>query len=129
MRIWRRVDGDSLRSVCVVLLVALAGCAPGVPNPTPAKVDAVLAGRSVEDLRPISSVERAYFLEAMRWCDWRQDPIRAPGPEFMFEIQQPEGRSVLVLGNGTKFLVGASHCELPASTASRIRKMARPTSR
>lgn len=132
MSVHRRSSLPILRLSFLGLLAALAllaGCANRIPNPTPAHVDVVLAGRFVDDLRALDSFERDYFLRAMRWCEWQREPFTTTGAEYMFEIRPPEGRGIFVYASGSNFSIGRLYCELPASTAAQLRQMVFPEKR
>lgn len=113
-----------LRVSATIFFALAIGCAGVLPNPTPPNVEAVFAGRTVESLREISSVEQEFFLSTMRWCSWKRTPVVRPGPEFIYEIREADRRSVLVLANGSKLFVGQAYCQLPAVTASKLQELA-----
>lgn len=112
----------------IVLIAALAACESPVANPMPTDVEAVLAGAAPDALHPLTDQEQAYFLGALRQCEWRHGSASTPGPNFVYKIRESSGHSVSVLASGSRFYIGQSYCQLASTSAFRLWKMAEGTS-
>jgi hypothetical protein len=112
----------------IIFIAAVAACGSPVANPMPTAVKAVLAGSAPDAFHQLTDQDQAYFLGALRQCEWRHDPVTTPGPEFVYEIRESSGQSRFVLASGSRFYIGQSYCQLASTSTFRIWKMAERTS-